>query len=240
MRAAGALLHGLSLSACVALGAGFWQLRGTLTTPVLSWPPPLPPAALAQAPSAEQGEGIHALAREVDNLRARIRDLEDRSLPAVQAPPPGVPVVSSPPAVAESPGGLLAALDDPKGREKLRMLREDEERKARLRMEPFNMVFGGMSLDEAKRQALEGLMAQSSNDITAAFLKLHAREWTRDQVRNQTELVRVNLDARVRPFLTEDQYRTYLESVTPMRQAQDRWLANPAIHGTQNQYLKTP
>jgi hypothetical protein len=88
------------------------------------------------------------------------------------------------------------------------------------------MMFGEISLDDAKRQALEKLMTQFQQDFNAGFQKFHAKEWTRDQLRNQTELARSNLDARVRPFLTEDQYRTYLERVTPMRRAQDQWMVN--------------
>ncbi len=217
MRAPDALLHGLSLSACVVLGAGFWQLHRMSPVQV-----PAPPALTpSPEPASGQAEALQALARDVEGLRLRLADLEKPRPVPVQGQ--AVAATPSPPPSSLPAEGIMAALDDPKVQEKLRKMREDQDRKARQR----SIYFEGMNLDDAKRADLEKLVTQSQSQIGGYIQKFHIGEWTRGQVRGQIEMARSELDAKVRPFLTAEQYKIYLDRIAGSRSQIDQWLSSP-------------
>src|SRR5262245_54601678 len=102
-----ASLHGLSLAACAALGAGLWSLKQE--------PPPAAPAPAPAIRPATPDPKVPALERELESLRLRVKELEASRGDSRTAALGAAGTASSPAAAT-----LLAALDDPKVQEKLR------------------------------------------------------------------------------------------------------------------------
>ena len=216
MRPLETALHGVTLACCVALGAGLWDL---------SHREPPPPAK----PAVSEAD-LQALSREVADLRREISDLHRESevssahaeVPRAVTPAPG-PALPAAPAV-------MAALDNPEVQSRIQAVVEskleadrkarDEQRQERgrefvdQRLEEFTEEAG---LNDSQKGPFLGLMKESREHLDSVRGKVRAKELTRDQARDDLKRYQADLDLRIQPLLTAEQFKQYQDWVQPFR-----------------------
>lgn len=206
MRPLQAGLHALSLAGCAAIGAGLWTLEREPAPAAAPVRTPAPPARHADP------ERMLSLEREIESLRQRLKDLEPARMAA-------------PSAHAASSASLLAALDDPRVRERIRAIPGSGGPAAfgasmSSSGDPKD-IFRDMDLNPMQRDMLEGIVRDSQREITELFGKLGNGTWTPEQARDELGRRRADADARARTVLTEAQFQGYRERLAPLRTMTD-------------------
>lgn len=220
MRPLETALHGVSLAACVALGAGVWSLSQREA-------PAPPPPAVTEA-------NLQSVSREVAELRREIGDLR-RALDERPQESSAPRTASVSPASARAPesapsAALVAALEDPKVQERIqavvdaRLEEEQKDRETRMRdrgrefvQERVKAFEEKAGLNDPQKELFGKLMAEASTHLDAVRGQVRDRKLTRDQARDDLKRWYAEMDVRVQATMTADQFKQYQEWSQPMR-----------------------
>lgn len=215
MRPVEIALHTVSLGAALLLTAGFWSLR-TQASPQV---PAVPPTRIEARPDPRVAE----LGREVESLRLRLAELEAaRPVPASSVAP-----------AAEAGDAVMAALDRPEVQEKLKRLAGPsthyqwaDHRSLWGRGGVEEMMKG---LNEAQRDGTGKAIAESRERIGDVARRVHGKELTKEQGKDEIARIRAETDARVMALLSAEQYAAYQEHIAPMRKMADMHLFEEGV-----------
>jgi len=228
MRPLDLALHGLSLACCVALGAGFWELRQGAPPPS-----PISPAAAPAAvsrPDAELGRlssGLESLRAEVVQLRQDRADLETRLAQA--RPSSGGP--------AGLGGSALVgqmAFDDPQVQARIQAiveakltadrleeekLREERRQKVEEQLESRRVegIAQQLRLDDTQKEALIKLLKEHRQKSETLRKEVREKKITLEEGRATLERTYAEMDAKIQTFMTAEQYKQFQEFSQPLR-----------------------